>query len=170
MFQSYDLDTTGGTVTLRVPLHKVATGGQSELTMRQLRCACRAAIPPLCPYHAATRHMTRLHTAGLWFQGVGGYPSFSPGPSGCRRPDHSAGPYRRTGSCLAATWRGWLGLQRAAVERYIQAAPLALAPDVPARVLHPALGEQPPPVVLSAAVGTAPAAQPRSAPAIMDID
>ena len=62
------------------------------------------------------------------------------------------------------------GLQRAAVERYIQAAPLALAPDVPARVLHPALGEQPPPVVLSAAVGTAPAAQPRSAPAIMDID
>ena len=36
--------------------------------MRQLRCACRAAVSPLCPYHAAARHIERLKTAGIWFR------------------------------------------------------------------------------------------------------
>ena len=28
----------------RVPLHKTATSGEVEMTVRQLRCACRAAL------------------------------------------------------------------------------------------------------------------------------
>ena len=43
----------------KVPLHKVATGGEVELTQHQLRCACRATLA-LCPYHAALRHVGRL--------------------------------------------------------------------------------------------------------------
>ena len=66
--RTQDLEAAGGTVTLRVPLHKAATGGQTELTMRQLRCACRSAVSPLCPYHSAVRHIERLKAAGVWFR------------------------------------------------------------------------------------------------------
>ncbi|CAE7216822.1 Ssuh2, partial [Symbiodinium sp. CCMP2456] len=63
-----DLEAGEGMVTLRVPLHKTATGGGVEMTFRQLRCACRAASAPLCPYHAALRHIARLKAAGVWFR------------------------------------------------------------------------------------------------------
>ena len=66
--RTQDLEAAGGTVTLRVPLHKAATGGQTELTMRQLRCACRSAVSPLCPYRLGVRHVERLKAAGVWFR------------------------------------------------------------------------------------------------------
>ena len=51
----------GGGVSLDLPLHKTAQGGQKELTRRSLRCVCTAAIHPLCPSCAARRHLARLN-------------------------------------------------------------------------------------------------------------
>ena len=48
----------GGTVTLRVPLHKVATGVGSEMTQRWLRCACHVV------QKCAPRHRHRVFAAG----------------------------------------------------------------------------------------------------------
>ena len=67
--RTQDIDVLPGAVVLRIPLHKVATGGETELTERRLQCACRASVLPLCPYHAARRHVDRLKAAGAWARG-----------------------------------------------------------------------------------------------------
>ena len=43
----------------------VSPGGELTLTRRSLRCACGAATHPLCPVHAAMRHLVRLGAAGM---------------------------------------------------------------------------------------------------------
>ena len=45
-------------VAITIP-HKTAQGGQTELTPRTLWCACGARVQPLCPVHAAARHVIR---------------------------------------------------------------------------------------------------------------
>ena len=73
-----DLVVSPGLVVLDLPLHKTATGGERTLTRRSLRCACGAATHPLCPVHAAMRHLVRLgaacllSSAGPLFPGKGG--------------------------------------------------------------------------------------------------
>ena len=44
-------------------------GGERELTARQLRCACGVRSRPMCPAHAAMRHVSRLKMAGFWRRG-----------------------------------------------------------------------------------------------------
>ena len=56
-------------VLLRIPLHKTAQGGGRELTARQLRCACGVRSRPMCPAHAAMRHVSRPKVAGFWRRG-----------------------------------------------------------------------------------------------------
>ena len=200
--RTQDLEATGGTVTLRVPLHKAATGGQTELTMRQLRCACRSAVSPLCPYHSAVRHMERLKAAGVWFRDRPLFPDSSGETwekssaillfrrvlmaAGIQTTavDHTGAPVQLFGGHLArvagASWLASKGVptpviqllgrwSSAAVERYIQAAPLALAPEVPHRVLHQASGCTPPTLEVGHAVAQAPPAPAAQAPAIMDV-
>ena len=183
------------TVTLRVPLHKSATGGQTELTMRQLRCACRAAVAPLCPYHAAVRHTDRLKAAGLWFRDRPLFPD-STGDTWEKSSaillfrrvlvaagiqttsiDHTGAPIQLFGGHLArvagASWLASKGVptpiiqllgrwSSAAVERYIQAAPLAMAPGVPQRVLHQPTGSPPPALEFGSVVAQASAAPGRA--------
>ena len=60
-----DMVVSPGLVVLDLPLHKTATGGERTLARRSLRCACGAATHPLCPVHAAMRHLVRLGAAGL---------------------------------------------------------------------------------------------------------
>ena len=60
-----DLQLGDREVALSVPIHKVAQGGERELTRRCLRCVCGAATHPLCPVHAAVRHIARLHMAAV---------------------------------------------------------------------------------------------------------
>ncbi|CAE7865278.1 unnamed protein product, partial [Symbiodinium sp. KB8] len=60
-----DMVVSPGLVVLDLPLHKTATGGERTLTRRSLRCACGAATHPLCPVHAAMRHLVRLGAAGM---------------------------------------------------------------------------------------------------------
>ena len=73
--RTQDIDVLPGAVVLRIPLHKVATGGETELTERRLQCACRASVLPLCPYHAARRHVDRLKAAGAWAGGNRSFPT-----------------------------------------------------------------------------------------------
>ena len=187
----------------RVPLHKAATGGQTELTMRQLRCACRAAVAPLCPYHAAARHIDRVKTAGLWFRDRPLFPDSTGATwekssailfrrvlvaAGIQTTavDHTGAPVQLFGGHLprvaGASWLASKGVptpviqllgrwSSAAVERYTQAAaPLTMAPDVPHRVLQPALALAPPTLEIGPTVGPAQAAAAGRAPALMDID
>ena len=51
-----DMIVTTTTVSLDIPLHKTAQGGQTELTRRTFRCVCVSAAHPLCPRCAAQRH------------------------------------------------------------------------------------------------------------------
>ena len=64
-----DIKTGEAWVLLRIPLRKTAQGGERELTARQLRCACGVRSRPMCPAHAAMRHVSRLKMAGLWRRG-----------------------------------------------------------------------------------------------------
>ena len=48
----------GEEVQLLVPVHKTNTMG--SLTVRSLRCACGVQDHPLCPWHAAERHLIRV--------------------------------------------------------------------------------------------------------------
>ena len=48
----------GNEVTMMIPLHKTST--QSSLTSRTLACACSVQLSPMCPWHAAERHLIRL--------------------------------------------------------------------------------------------------------------
>ncbi|CAE7195818.1 eIF3-S7 [Symbiodinium natans] len=49
-----DIQLSEREVCLAVPLHKVAQGGERDLTRRSLRCVCEARVHPLCPARAAT--------------------------------------------------------------------------------------------------------------------
>ena len=186
--RTQDLEAACGTVTLRVPLHKAATGGQTELTMRQLRCA-------------AVRHIERLKAAGVWFRDRPLFPDSTGATwekssaillfrrvlmaAGIQTTavDHTGAPVQLFGGHLArvagASWLASKGVptpviqllgrwSSAAVERYIQAAPLALAPEVRHRVLHQSTCP-PPTLEIGSAVAQAPAASTAQAPAIMDI-
>ena len=64
-----DIEAGEAWVLLRIPLHKTAQGGGRELTARQLRCACGVRSRPMCPAHAAMRHVSRLKVAGFWRRG-----------------------------------------------------------------------------------------------------
>ena len=55
-----DMIVTTTTVSLDIPLHKTAQGGQTELTRRTFRCVCVSAAHPLCPRCAAQRHRRRI--------------------------------------------------------------------------------------------------------------
>ena len=55
-----DMIVTTTTVSLDIPLHKTAQGGQTELTRRTFRCVCVSAAHPLCPRCAARRHHRRI--------------------------------------------------------------------------------------------------------------
>ena len=166
--RTQDIDVLPGAVALRIPLHKVATGGETELTERRLQCACRASVLPLCPYHAARRHVDRLKAAGAWARGK---PLF---PDGAGRTwargevvlffrrvllaagvaltttDHTGAVVqiyaRHLCRVAGAAWLAGRAVptpviqllgrwSSTAVERYVQAAPLVLAPAVPGRVL-----------------------------------
>ena len=166
--RTQDIDVLPGAMVLRIPLHKVATGGETELTERRLQCACRASVLPLCPYHAARRHVDRLKAAGAWARGK---PLF---PDGAGRTwakgevvlffrrvllaagvaltttDHTGAVVqiyaRHLCRVAGAAWLTGRGVptpiiqllgrwSSTAVERYVQAAPLVLAPAVPGRVL-----------------------------------
>ena len=64
------LSLHGNEVTMMIPLHK--TSIQASLTSRTLLCACSVQLSPLCPWHAAERHLVRLHNhehrrAGAYF-------------------------------------------------------------------------------------------------------
>ena len=72
-----DLVTTQTTVTLTIPIHKTSQGGQVELTRRNLSCACTAAVHPLCPVHAADRHLRRLRLTGAGYLDGPLFPSSS---------------------------------------------------------------------------------------------
>ncbi|CAE7696681.1 DNMT3A [Symbiodinium sp. CCMP2592] len=138
-----DIDVADGTVTFRLPLHKTATGGEVELTQRQLRCACGATVAPLCPYHAALRHVSRLWRAGRWVR-AGDTWEKSEAVLFFRRVLLAAGIQLTTTDHNA--WLASMGVNTpiiqllgrwssAAIELYVQAAPLAVAPDVPLRIL-----------------------------------
>ena len=70
-----DVEVTPAAVSLDIPLHKTAQGGQQELTRRSFRCVCSTAAQPLCPRCAADRHVRRLDRAepgAYLFPGAGG--------------------------------------------------------------------------------------------------
>ena len=53
------LTLEGNEVSMMIPIHK--TSIQSSLTTRTLVCACGVRLTLLCPWHAAERHLVRLH-------------------------------------------------------------------------------------------------------------
>ena len=59
-----DLGLTATHVTIDVPLHKTAPGGECVMGRRRLECACGVQVQPLCPFHAAQRHLLRLCVRG----------------------------------------------------------------------------------------------------------
>lgn len=52
------LSLHGTEVQIALPVHKTATEG--NMTLRSLRCPCKAIMHKLCPWHAAERHLIRL--------------------------------------------------------------------------------------------------------------
>eukprot|EP00435_Cladocopium_sp_Y103_P054359 s601_g17.t1 len=65
------LYVSGPTINLMLPVQKNDTAG--SLTLRTLRCACRIRLHPLCPVHAAQRHLSRLR-AHVAFQNQADFP------------------------------------------------------------------------------------------------
>ena len=163
-----DIEAGEDRVLLRIPLHKTAQGGERELTARQLRCACGIQSLPMCPAHAALRHISRLRAAGLWLRGGPLFPDAAGGTWAkgdavllFRRVLLAAGVALTTvdheghvvqlfaGHAARVAGAAWLASRgvptpiiqllgrwsSTAVERYVQAAPLALAPEIPGRVL-----------------------------------
>ena len=55
-------------VFILIPTYKTDTFG--KLTERSLKCTCRVRRHPMCPYHAAVRHLARLHN---WKLGDGAH-------------------------------------------------------------------------------------------------
>ena len=123
------------------------------MTLRQLRCACRAALAPLCPYHAAVRHIARLKAAGAWYRDRPLFPDCTGDTwESRRRSCSSAAAGRLTttdhAGALVQLFNGhlaWLASVGQVVvgQRNTQSAPLALAPEVPANILHQDPGHQP---------------------------
>ena len=163
-----DIEAGEAWVLLRIPLHKTAQGGERELTARQLRCACGVRSRPMCPAHAAMRHVSRLKVAGFWRRGGPLFPdaagaTWAKGETVMlfRRVLLAAGVTLTTvdhegrlvqlfaghaARVAGAAWLASKGVPTAiiqllgrwsstAVERYVQAAPLAVAPEIPGRVL-----------------------------------
>ena len=163
-----DIEAGEAWVLLRIPLHKTAQGGGRELTARQLRCACGVRSRPMCPAHAAMRHVSRLKVAGFWRRGGPLFPdaagaAWAKGETVMlfRRVLLAAGVTLTTvdheghlvqlfaghaARVAGAAWLASKGVPTAiiqllgrwsstAVERYVQAAPLAVAPEIPGRVL-----------------------------------
>ncbi|CAE7229512.1 unnamed protein product [Symbiodinium sp. CCMP2592] len=58
-----DLGVTLSAVSLDMPLHKTAQGGQADLTRRTFRCVCTSTAHPLCPRCAAHRHLRRIQAS-----------------------------------------------------------------------------------------------------------
>ncbi|CAE7652917.1 unnamed protein product [Symbiodinium sp. CCMP2592] len=168
-----DMEAGEDWVLLRIPLHKTAQGGERELTARQLRCACGIQSRPMCPAHAALRHVSRLKAAGLWVRGGPLFPdtagnTWAKGETVLlfRRVLLAAGVALTTvdhegqvvqlfaghsARVAGAAWLASKGVPTAiiqllgrwsstAVERYVQAAPLAVAPEIPGRVLAGSYG------------------------------
>ena len=156
-----DIEAGEAWVLLRIPLHKTAQGGGRELTARQLRCACGVRSRPMCPAHAAMRHVSRLKVAGFWRRGGPLFPdaagaTWAKGETVMlfRRVLLAAGVTLTTvdhegrlvqlfaghaARVAGAAWLASKGVPTAiiqllgrwsstAVERYVQAAPLAVAP------------------------------------------
>ena len=59
-----DISVSFREVTLQIPTHKTAQQGEPLLTVRTLCCACGVVVHPLCPVHAAARHLARLRALG----------------------------------------------------------------------------------------------------------
>ncbi|CAE7266077.1 unnamed protein product [Symbiodinium microadriaticum] len=160
-----DVEITTATVSLDIPLHKTAQGGQLELTRRSFRCVCSTARQPLCPRCAADRHMrrlarsepgaylfpgaggqqrTKLETAGLFNMvlSAAGWQTIYTDSAGHKRfvfGGHAARVAGATFLALRGVPVAIIQLIRkwssTAVERYTQQAPLAVAPGIPAQAL-----------------------------------
>ena len=59
---------SGTAVNLLLPVHKTDASG--SLTLRTLQCSCKVKTHPLCPFHAAKRHLARLELHGGFRQQV----------------------------------------------------------------------------------------------------
>ena len=177
-----DIEVTAATVSLDIPLHKTAQGGQTELTRRSFRCVCGAARQPVCPRCAADRHLRRLDRSepgAYLFPGAGGQQRTKLETAGLLNMVLSAAGWQtiytdgaghkrfvfggHAARVAGATFLALRGVPVAiiqligrwsstAVERYTQQAPLAVAPGIPAQAL--AAGSTQAPAVL----GTPPAA------------
>ena len=90
-----DMVVSPGLLVLDLPLHKTATGGERMLTRRSLRCACGAATHPLCPVHAAMRHLVRLGAAGLLASAGPLFPGKGGGTPSKEESPFSVGCWRR---------------------------------------------------------------------------
>ncbi|CAE7834138.1 unnamed protein product [Symbiodinium sp. CCMP2592] len=161
-----DMEAGEDWVLLRIPLHKTAQGGERELT-------ARIQSRPMCPAHAALRHVSRLKAAGLWVRGGPLFPdaagnTWAKGETvllfrrvllaagvALTTVDHKGQIVQLFAGHLArvagAAWLASKGVPTAiiqllgrwsstAVERYVQAAPLAVAPEIPGRVLAGSYG------------------------------
>ncbi|CAE7845005.1 unnamed protein product, partial [Symbiodinium necroappetens] len=160
-----DVEITTATVSLDIPLHKTAQGGQLELTRRSFRCVCSTARQPLCPRCTADRHVRRLarsEPGAYLFPGAGGQQRTKLETAGLFNMvlsaaglqtiyTDSAGHKRfvfggHAARIAGATFLALRGVPVAiiqligrwsstAVERYTQQAPLAVAPGIPAQAL-----------------------------------
>lgn len=65
----HHLQVHGRTVSLAVPFQKTCSRG--DMCQRALDCACADDLAPLCPFHAACRHIHRVRAANT-FQGPRG--------------------------------------------------------------------------------------------------
>ena len=176
-----DIEVTPAAVSLDMPLHKTAQGGQQELTRRSFRCVCSTAAQPLCPRCAADRHVRRLDRAepgAYLFPGAGGQQrtkletaelfNMVLSSAGVQTIYTDTAGHKRfifgghAARVAGATFLALRGVPVAviqligrwsstAVERYTQQAPLAVAPGIPAQALA-AGGDQ-----TNAALGPAPA-------------
>ena len=160
----------GTTVNLMLPVQKNDTAG--SLTIRSLRCACRIRLHPLCPVHAARRHLQRVrahesfraqcdfpmvpdssgrvptkHYMVQFFRMIisaSGTPTVRPNAEGVDI-ERFAGHVARVSG---AQWLSRLGMgshqiqllgrwSSAAVERYLQMAPLLQVEHSSGQLLHP---------------------------------
>ena len=160
-----DVEITTATVSLDIPLHKTAQGGQLELTRRSFRCVCSTARQPLCPRCTADRHVrrlagsepgaylfpgaggqqrTKLETAGLFNMvlSAAGLQTIYTDSAGHKRfvfGGHAARVAETTFLALRGVPVAIIQLigrwSSTTVERYTQQAPLAVAPGIPAQAL-----------------------------------
>eukprot|EP00435_Cladocopium_sp_Y103_P047536 s110_g14.t1 len=156
------LYVSGPTINLMLPVQKNDTAG--SLTLRTLRCACRIRLHPLCPVHAAQRHINRVRAHSA-FQSQAEFPLI-PNETGqvsskhfmiqffrpLTRPNHEGAETERFAGHVCrvsgAQWLSRLGMplnqiqllgrwSSTAVERYVQLAPLTQIEQCGAALLHP---------------------------------